>query len=64
MKFRVTRPPSGGDDLRERVDRLCSWLAGLSESLNVVLSNLGEDNFSDKAKKQLFEGKEEKDGEL
>ncbi|MBE6587480.1 MAG: hypothetical protein E7647_03590 [Ruminococcaceae bacterium] len=60
MKFNVNRPPMGGDNANQRLDRLTSWLYSLSEALNVTLSNLGEDNFSDDARERIFCNKEEK----
>jgi len=50
----------GGDNANQRLDRLTSWLYSLSEALNVTLSNLGEDNFSDDARERIFCNKEEK----
>jgi len=61
MKFNIGRPPTEGKDLNEKLTRLTSWLCTLSESLNVVLSSLGEENFSDKAREKLFEKKEVED---
>ncbi len=60
MKFTVNRPPTGGRDANEKLDRISSWLFALYESLGVTLSNLGEDNFSADAREKLFLNKEEK----
>ncbi len=61
MKFNMNRPPSATNNTKEHLDRLTSWLFMLCESLNVTLSNLGEDNFSADARERLFVNKEEKD---
>lgn len=59
MKFNIPTPPMEASG-REQEERLLSWLCALSESLNVTLSNLTEDNFSPSVKEKLF-GKEEKE---
>ena len=58
MKFKISRPPTEGDDLRERLDKLTGWLYSLSDSLNVTLENLGEDNFNKSFLNNLKQGKE------
>lgn len=61
MKFNLERPPVGRENTKEQIERLTSWLFYLCESLNVTLSNLGEDNFSADAREKLFVKKEGKD---
>ena len=61
MKFNLNRPPVGTGNTKEQLERINSWLFYLYESLNVTLSNLGEDNFSDDARKKLFTDKEVRD---
>ena len=58
MKFNISNPPRGTGDPNERLDSLYSWLCMLSESLNVTLSNLGEDNLQKSFTEKLFAGKE------
>ena len=60
MKFHISRPPSEGENANERIDRLISWLALLSEGLNVTLENLTEENFTERTREKLF-SKEEKE---
>ena len=59
MKIKIKRPPTEGDTLEERLERLTSWMSTLSETLNVTLANLSEDNFNEKARERLFVKKEE-----
>ena len=54
MKIKIKRPPREGETAEERLDRLTSWLCALSETLNVTLANLSEDNFNEKARARLF----------
>ncbi len=63
MKFNISRPPTGGGT-KEQLERLTSWLYTLAESLNVTLANLSEDNFSNAARKKIFERTEEKDDNI
>lgn len=62
MKFNLNRPPIGSGNTKEQLDRITSWLFILYESLNVTLSNLGEENFSADMKEKLIIKKEESDG--
>ena len=61
MKIKIKRPPTEGETVEKRLERLTSWLYTLSETLNVTLANLSEDNFNEKARERLFVKKEEDD---
>lgn len=59
LKFKIPRPPAEGENTKKQLESLVSWLCILAESLNVTLSNLSEENFSEGARKKLFDKKEE-----
>lgn len=59
MKFNIHRPPDIKGGREGNMSELVLWLYVLSERLNVVLSNLSEENFSPSAREKLFKGKEE-----
>ena len=63
MKFDISTPPVASENTGEYLERLSSWLYKLSERLNVTLSNLGKDNFSESVGNKLF-GKEDNDDNL
>ena len=58
MKINISPPPRGEGNIKERLDRLTSWLNILAENLNVALANLGEENFQKGFAEKLLEGKE------
>ena len=53
MKFSISKPPGADSGLED----VCAWLYELSELLEVVLANLGEENLNSSMKKYLIEGK-------
>lgn len=59
MKFAISKPPGAESGLED----VCAWLYELSELLEVVLANLGEENFNSSMKKYLSEGKK-RNGDL
>ena len=59
MKFSISKPPGADSGLED----VCAWLYELSELLEVVLANLGEENLNSSMKKYLSEGKKQ-DGNI
>ena len=60
MKFYMHRPPDMKGTKEGSMEALTSWLYVLCERLNVVLSNLSEENFTPAVKEKLFTHKEDK----
>ena len=47
--------PIRGKDPKETEQRFYEWAHDLTEALNIVLTNIGEDNLSENLKKALME---------
>ena len=54
MKFHIDPPPIS-EETQNNTAQLTSWLYGLADTLNVVLANLGYDNFNRDVRAQLEE---------
>lgn len=54
MKFHIDPPPIS-EEAQNNTAQLTSWLYGLADILNVVLANLGYDNFNRDVRAQLEE---------
>ncbi len=54
MKFYIDPPPFSEEGQSDTA-QLTSWLYGLADTLNVVLSNLGYENFNREVRAQLEE---------
>ncbi len=54
MKFHIDPPPIS-EETQNNIAQLTSWLYGLADTLNVVLANLGYDNFNRDVRAQLEE---------
>ncbi len=54
MKFYIDPPPIS-DEGQNNTAQLTSWLYGLADTLNVVLANLGYENFNREVRAQLEE---------
>lgn len=54
MKFHIDPPPIS-EEIQNNTAQLTSWLYGLADTLNVVLANLGYDNFNRDVRAQLEE---------
>lgn len=54
MKFHIDPPPIS-EEAQNNTAQLASWLYGLADTLNVVLANLGYENFNRQVRAQLEE---------
>ncbi len=54
MKFHIDPPPIS-EEAQNNTAQLTSWLYGLADTLNVVLANLGYDNFNRDVRAELEE---------